>query len=134
VRRNDVGQAPGYVSGNDSRIGYYAVMPRTHRYSTPSVGGGDLLPSWTTRSHDYDRQVEAMREIRELSNNIATAHRQRDQLLAALALSQSLSRADMARAAGLSKPRIDQILYEVATENALRQQTEGEARVRRHMP
>lgn len=73
-----------------------------------------------------------MREIRELSNSIATAHRQRDQLLAALAL--SLSRGDMARAAGLSKPRIDQILYEVATENARRQQVEGEARVRRRMP
>jgi hypothetical protein len=75
-----------------------------------------------------------MREIRVLSNNIAGAYRERDQLLAALALSQSLSRADMARAAGLSKPRIDQILYEVAIENARRQQAEGEARVRRHMP
>lgn len=109
-------------------------MSRAHRYSTSTVNDSDLLPSWTTRSHDYDRQVQSMREIRELSNNIATAHRQRDQLLAALALSQSLSRADMARAAGLSKPRIDQILYEVATENARRQQVEGEARVRRHMP
>lgn len=108
-------------------------MPRSHRYST-ATHDGELVPTWTTRSHDYARQVEAMREIRELSNGIATAHRQRDQLLAALALSQSLSRADMARAAGLSKPRIDQILHEVATENALRQQAAGEARVLRHMP
>jgi DNA-directed RNA polymerase specialized sigma subunit len=108
-------------------------MPRVHRYSTSDLDHAELRPTWTTRSHDHGRQVEAMREIRELSNNIATAHRERDQLLAALALSQSLSRADMARAAGLSKPRIDQILYEVATENARRQQAEGEARVRRHM-
>jgi hypothetical protein len=40
----------------------------------------------------------------------------------------------MARAAGLSKPRIDQILYEVAVENAQRQQAEGEARIRWPMP
>jgi hypothetical protein len=109
-------------------------MPRSHRYSTSPLDKRDLLPTWTTRSHDFDRQVESMREVRELSNNIAGAHRERDELLAALALSQSLSRADMARAAGLSKPRIDQILYEVAMENAGRRQAEGEARVRRHMP
>lgn len=92
-----------------------------------------LLPTWTTRSHDYDRQVESMREIRELSNNIAVAHRERDQRLAALALSNSLSRTDMARAAGLSKARIDQILFEVAEEHHQRQHREGEARVRRHL-
>jgi hypothetical protein len=109
-------------------------MPRAHRYSTSDLDDAELLPTWTTRSHDYERQIEAMREIRLLSNNIAEVHRERDQLLAALALSQSLSRADMARAAGLSKPRIDQILYEVAAENARRQQSEGEARVRRHSP
>lgn len=109
-------------------------MPRAHRYSISDVDHAELVPTWTTRAHDYERQIEAMREIRVLSNNIAGAHRERDQLLGALALSQSLSRADMARAAGLSKPRIDQILYEVATENALRQQYEGEERVRRHMP
>jgi hypothetical protein len=92
------------------------------------------VPSWTTRSHDYGRQVESMREIRELSDGIASAHRRRDELLAALALSHSLSRADMARAAGLSKARIDQILFEMATEDARRRQVEGEERVRRHLP
>ena len=75
-----------------------------------------------------------MREIRDLSNGIAVAHHRRDQFLAALALSNSLSRNDMARAAGLSKPRIDQILYDVAEEHRLRHQAQGEARVRRHMP
>jgi hypothetical protein len=104
-------------------------MPRTHRYATQD---DDLLPTWTTRSHDYARQVEAMCEIRELSNDIAGAHRQRDQRLAALALSNSLSRADMARAAGLSKARIDQILFEVADENRQRKNLEAEERVRRH--
>lgn len=104
-------------------------MPRAHRYTTVDE---DLLPTWTTRSHDYEGQVESMRKIRELSNSIATAHRERDQLMAALALSNSLSRPDMARAAGLSKARIDQILFEVAEEHRQRHQREGEARVKRH--
>jgi hypothetical protein len=106
-------------------------MPRPHRYTTQD---DELLPTWTTRSHDYERQVEAMREIRELSNGIAAAHRERDQRLAALALSSSLSRVDMARAAGLTKARIDQILFEVAEQDRRRKQVEGEERVRRHMP
>ncbi len=75
-----------------------------------------------------------MREIRELSNDIAGAHRQRDQRLAALALSNSLSRADMATAAGLSKARIDQILFEVAEGDRQRKNLEAEERVRRHKP
>jgi len=104
-------------------------MPRTHRYATVD---NDLLPTWTTRSHDYDRQVASMREIRELSNGIASAHRQRDQRLAALALSNSLSRVDMARAAGLSKARIDQILFEVSEENQQRKNIEADERERRH--
>jgi hypothetical protein len=75
-----------------------------------------------------------MHEIRELSNNIAGAHRERDQRLAALALSNSLSRTDMARAAGLSKARIDQILFEVAEQDRQQKNVEAEARARRHMP
>jgi DNA-binding MarR family transcriptional regulator len=75
-----------------------------------------------------------MREIRELTNNIASAHHRRDQLLAALALSNSLSRRDMARAAGVTKARVDQIIREVAEENQMRMQREGEERVNRHMP
>jgi hypothetical protein len=105
-------------------------MPKAHRYTTVDE---ELLPTWTTRSHDYEGQVKSMREIRDLSNGIANAHRERDQRMAALALSNSLSRADMARAAGLSKARIDQILFEVAEEHRQRHQREGEARVRRHM-
>jgi hypothetical protein len=120
----------GTEAAHRASVVYYAAMPRAHRYATVDE---ELLPTWTTRSHDYERQVESMRAIRELSNNIATAHRERDQRLAALALSNSLSRVDMARAAGLSKARIDQILFEVAEEHRERQQREGEARVRRHM-
>jgi hypothetical protein len=121
----------GTGSKKFSSIVYYACMPRAHRYATQD---DDLVPTWTTRSHDYQRQIELMREIRESSNGIAAAHHRRDQLLAALALSSSLSRNDMARAAGLSKPRIDQILFEVAEDAQRRRQAEGEERVRRHLP
>jgi hypothetical protein len=38
----------------------------------------------------------------------------------------------MARAAGLSKARIDQILFEVAEEDRRRKNVEAEERVRRH--
>jgi hypothetical protein len=94
----------------------------------------DLLPSWTTRSHDYGRQVESMREIRELTNNLAGAYLRRDELFHALALSNSLSRQDMARAAGLNKTRVDQIIREMAEEDQRRKNIEAEERVRRHMP
>jgi hypothetical protein len=122
------------MTGNLDRaisIVYYATMPRPHRHATIDE---DLLPSWTTRSHDYARQVESMREIRELTNNVAGAYRRRDELFHALALSNSLSRQDMARAAGLNKTRVDQIIREMAEEDQRRKNVEAEERVRRHMP
>lgn len=106
-------------------------MARSHRHATIEE---DLLPSWTTRSHDYARQVESMREIRELTNDVAGAYRRRDELFHALALSNSLSRQDMARAAGLNKTRVDQIIREMAEEDQRRKNVEAEERVRRHMP
>jgi hypothetical protein len=106
-------------------------MPRPHRHATIDE---DLLPSWTTSSHDYARQVESMREIRELANNVAGAYHRRDELFHALALSNSLSRQDMARAAGLNKTRVDQIIREMAEEDQRRKNVEAQERVRRHMP
>jgi hypothetical protein len=105
-------------------------MPRAHRYTTVDE---ELLPTWTTRSHDYQGQLQSMREIRELSNELAGAYRRRDELMQALALSGSLSRQDMARAAGLSKTRVDQIIRELAEEDQRRRNAEGLERVRRHM-
>ena len=75
-----------------------------------------------------------MREIRELTNNVAKAYRRRDELFHKLALSNSLSRHDMARAAGLNKTRVDQVIREMAEEDQQRKNREGEERVRRHMP
>ena len=55
-----------------------------------------------------------MRELRRLSNAVADAYFARDDKMLALALSESLSRADMARATGLNKSRVDQIIREMA--------------------
>jgi galactose-1-phosphate uridylyltransferase len=60
----------------------------------------------------------ARRELRELSNGIASAYRRRDELIQALALSNSLSREDMARATGLAKSRVDQIIRELTEEGS----------------
>jgi hypothetical protein len=75
-----------------------------------------------------------MRELRDLSNGIASAYRRRDELMQALALSNSLSREDMARATGLAKSRVDQIIRELTEQDQRRRNAEALERVRRHMP
>lgn len=75
-----------------------------------------------------------MRELRELSNGVATAYRLRDKRMQALALSGSLSREDMARATGLAKSRVDQIIRELTEDDQRRRSEEAMERVRRHLP
>jgi hypothetical protein len=86
-------------------------MPRPHRHECLD---GDLEPTSTPAGVDRERQIESMRELRELSNDIAHAYFARDDRMLALALSGSLSRKDMARATGLNKSRVDQIIREMA--------------------
>jgi hypothetical protein len=107
-------------------------MPRPHRHAI--LDADDLRPTFTTRHHDYDGQVASMRELRELSNGIANAYRRRDKRMQALALSNSLSREDMARATGLAKSRVDQIIRELTEEDQRRRNAEALERVRRHLP
>lgn len=107
-------------------------MPRAHRHAI--LDDEDLRPTFTTRHHDYERQIESMRELRQLSNGVASAYRRRDELMQALALSNSLSREDMARATGLAKSRVDQIIRELTEEDQRRRNVEALERVRRHMP
>jgi len=94
----------------------------------------ELVPTWTPRGANYDLQVESMRELRELTDRIARAHWQRDERMAALALSNSLSRRDMATAIGCTKSRVDQILRETAEELQHQKNRAALARVARHMP
>jgi hypothetical protein len=107
-------------------------VPRPHRHAV--LGAEDLEPTFTTRSHDYEGQLASMRELHELSNGIAYAYRRRDELMQALALSNSLSREDMARATGLAKSRVDQIIRELTDEDQRRRNAEALERARRHMP
>lgn len=107
-------------------------MPRPHRHAI--LANDDLRPTFTTRHHDYDSQVASMRELRELSNGIATAYHRRDRRLQALACSGSLSREDMARATGLAKSRVDQIIRELTEQDQRRRNAEAVERVRRHLP
>jgi hypothetical protein len=105
-------------------------MPRKNRYATPE---DELTPTWTPSGVDYDRQVESMQELRELTNGIARAHWERDERMAALALSNSLSRRDMAIAIGCTKSRVDQILRETAEELQRRSSRAAAAGVALHL-
>jgi hypothetical protein len=94
----------------------------------------DLQPTFTPAGEDPSARSGRMRQLRELSNAIAGAYRERDQLLLALATSQTLTRRDMATACGLAKSRVDQIILELAQADEDRRNSEGAERVRRHMP
>jgi RHS repeat-associated protein len=59
-----------------------------------------------------------MRELRAAQNKAAAGFRERDDLMTAWALSNSLSRQDMALATGLAKSRVDQIIRETYDSNS----------------
>jgi hypothetical protein len=93
-----------------------------------------LEPTSTPAGITLAKQREILRELRALQNTIPAAQFARDDRLAALALSGSVSRRDMARACGLNKSRIDQIIAQHTERlpkdrNAAREET-----LRRHMP
>jgi hypothetical protein len=76
----------------------------------------DLLPDEDLRPTDpvphvgLDVQAASMRELRAMHNEIPLGYRKRDGQMTAWALSNSLSRNDMAIATGLAKSRVDQII------------------------
>jgi hypothetical protein len=72
----------------------------------------DLRPTHTPFAVDPDRQADSMRQLRDLENRGRLAEQERNGLMYALALSNSLSRPDMARAIGVSRSRVDQLLRE----------------------
>jgi hypothetical protein len=69
-----------------------------------------IEPTSTPPGAAYLEQCQALRDLRALHNAISAAQLARDERLAALASSGTVSRRDMARACGLNKSRIDQIL------------------------
>ena len=91
-----------------------------------------LQPTHTPLGVDRDYQVETLGRLRELENAGRRVRFDRDDLIAANALSNSLSRPDMARAIGVSRSRIDQI---ISSHHAVLQRRRNDAaaeRVARH--
>lgn len=75
-----------------------------------------------------------MRELRQAQNQIADGHAVRDGLMHAWALSNTLSRHDMALATGLAKSRVDQLIREAAERDIARRNAAAAERLARHMP
>jgi hypothetical protein len=69
-----------------------------------------IEPTSTPPGTEYAEQLEILRELRALQNAVPAAQLARDQRLATVARTGLISRRDMARACGLNKSRIDQII------------------------
>ena len=69
-----------------------------------------IEPTSTPPGTEYAEQLEILRELRALQNAIPAAQLARDQRLVAVARAGTVSRRDMARACGLAKSRVDQII------------------------
>ena len=108
------------------------LMPKRHRYN--ALPDEDLTPTRPIRDVPIAVQRDHMRELRESQNQIVNAHAIRDSLMLAWALSNTLSRHDMALATGLAKSRVDQLIREAAERDITRRNAEAAERVRRHMP
>jgi hypothetical protein len=107
-------------------------VPKHHRYE--QLPTENLSPTRPIPGVPLDVQAQHMRELREAQNQIANGHAVRDGLMQAWALSNALSRHDMALATGLAKSRVDQLIREAAERDIARRNAEAAERVRRHMP
>ena len=74
-----------------------------------------------------------MRELRAMHDQIPNGYLKRDRQMQAWALSNSLSRRDMAIATGLVKSRVDQIIRDLPLSDDARKAHEAVERVRRHL-
>lgn len=94
----------------------------------------DLQPTQPVPGVDVELQAQSMRKLRELHNEIPNGYIKRDRQVQAWALSNSLSRQDMAVAIGVHKTRVDQIVRELTLLDQERKAREIIDRMRRHMP
>jgi hypothetical protein len=95
---------------------------------------GDLRPTQPVPNVSVESQVEKMGELRAAQNRGARGYRERDDLMVAWALSNTLSRADMAVAIGKVPSRINQIIRATASREAEIKSRELHARGAVHMP
>ena len=92
-----------------------------------------LHPSKPVADVPLERQATAMRQLRAARNRVSAAYLERDELMAALGASNSLSRHDMAIATGLAKSRVDQIIRDTYARHRARMARGGEERAVRHL-
>ena len=104
------------------------------RYEVLPLDDPALRPEQPVPGVDQDVQAASMRTLRELHNEIPNGYIKRDRQMQAWALSNSLSRHDMARAIGVHKTRVDQIVRELTLLDQERKAREIIARIRPHMP
>jgi hypothetical protein len=107
-------------------------MPKKHRHQ--ALGTGVLSPTKPVPDVPLEVQVDHMEELRKAQNDIAASFLRRDQLMQALALSNTLSREDMAVATGLAKSRVDQLIREITERDVARKGAAAANRAARHMP
>ena len=93
-----------------------------------------IEPTYTPPGITVEAQREILSELRELQNAIPMAQFARDDRLAALALSGSVSRRDMATACGLNKSRVDQVIAQHSRHLQDQRNAVLRDRVQRHMP
>jgi hypothetical protein len=94
----------------------------------------NLQPSHPVPHVSVTTQAESMRKLRAMHNQIPNGVIRRDRQMQAWALSNSLSRHDMAIAVGMHKSRVDQIIRDLALLDNARKAREALERLRRHMP
>jgi hypothetical protein len=102
--------------------------------ATRTLPDEPIEPTHTPPGTTAEVQRKILGELRQLQNAIPAAQLRRDDRLTALALSGTVTRKDMARACGLNKSRIDQIIAAHAHRIQAIRNAEAEARMRRHMP
>jgi hypothetical protein len=94
----------------------------------------NLQPTRPVPDVPVTTQAESMRELRAMHNEIPSGIISRDRQMQAWALSNSLSRHDMAIAVGMHKSRVDQIIRDLTLLDNARKAREALERLRRHMP
>jgi hypothetical protein len=100
----------------------------------PLLPDDDLRPTHSPLGVDPDLQAESMRRLRELENRRRAAEYERNDLMCALALSNSLSRPDMGHAIGVSRSRVDQLIRQHFEMLQARRNAAAADQYARHMP
>ena len=93
-----------------------------------------LEPTHTPLGVDPARQADTLRSLRALENEGRDAEFRRNDFMYAQALSNSVSRPDMAHAIGVSRSRVDQLIREHHELLQARRNAEAAVRTARHMP